>query len=292
MSKSPESYDRNRTDKPNVGFLNDECHCVVTFVARTCPTPQEHKGLIVRQVNLLSDGGPERHPNRLLASLPGDALQALAPFSNTVSLKRNTLLAEAGDELDHVYFPHDGMLSLLTIMRDGNAIEVATIGREGMVGGSAALGIARNMVRVTVQLPLTATRMAMSRFRAAAVANEVLRDIGIRSNEVLLSQARVTAACNALHSIESRFCRWLLQSADRAGGDTVALTQEFLAEMLGVRRTSVTEVAGKLQHAGVIAYSRGVIKILDRPGLEKISCECYQTLVEQSAIVFDDGTRG
>ncbi len=100
---------------------------------------------------------------------------------------------------------------------------------------------------------------------------------------MLLSQARVTAACNALHSIEARFCRWLLQSADRAASETVPLTQEFLAEMLGVRRTSVTEVASKVQAAGAITYSRGVIKILDRPALLRISCECYETLVDQSA---------
>jgi CRP-like cAMP-binding protein len=102
---------------------------------------------------------------------------------------------------------------------------------------------------------------------------------------VLLSQARVTAACNALHSIEARFCRWLLQSADRAASDTVALTQEFLAEMLGVRRTSVTEVASKVQNAGAITYSRGVIRILDRPALLRMSCECYETLLDQSAVL-------
>jgi CRP-like cAMP-binding protein len=112
-----------------------------------------------------------------------------------------------------------------------------------------------------------------------------VRNLCIRYNEVLLSQARVTAACNALHSIEARFCRWLLQSADRAAGDTVALTQEFLAEMLGVRRTSVTEVASKVQAAGAITYSRGVIKILDRHILMRMSCECYQTLLDQSALL-------
>jgi CRP-like cAMP-binding protein len=107
----------------------------------------------------------------------------------------------------------------------------------------------------------------------------------IQYNEVLLSQARVTAACNALHVVEARFCRWLLQSADRVESDTVALTHEFLAEMLGVRRTSVTEVASKIQAAGLINYTRGQITILKRPALEKMSCECYQTLVDQSAVL-------
>ena len=116
-----------------------------------------------------------------------------------------------------------------------------------------------------------------------AATSDPVRNLCIRYNEVLLSQARVTAACNALHSIEARFCRWLLQSADRAASDTSPLTQEFLAEMLGVRRTSVTEVASKVQSAGVITYSRGVIRILDRAALMRMSCECYETLVDQSA---------
>jgi CRP-like cAMP-binding protein len=127
------------------------------------------------------------------------------------------------------------------------------------------------------------SKIPANHFRTAVGASDPLRNVCIRYNEVLLSQARVTAACNALHPIEARFCRWLLQCADRAGGDTVSLTQEFLAEMLGVRRTSVTEVATKTQNAGVITYSRGLIRILDRPALMRMSCECYQNLVDQSA---------
>ena len=175
------------------------------------------------------------------------------------------------------------MLSLLAVMRDGKAIETATVGREGVVGGMAGLGLYRSLVRIVVQLPMTASRIAASQFRKAAVASEALRNLCINYNEVLLTQARITAACNALHPVEARFCRWLLQSADRAAGDTVALTQELLAEMLGVRRTSVTEVAGKMQSEGVITYSRGVIKIVDRAALERLSCECYHTLVEHEA---------
>ena len=132
-------------------------------------------------------------------------------------------------------------------------------------------------------MPIACSRIAAAHFRSAAAASDSIRNLCIRYNEVLLSQARVTAACNALHSIEARFCRWLLQCADRAASDTVPLTQEFLAEMLGVRRTSVTEVASKVQAAGAITYSRGVIKILDRPALLRMSCECYETLLDQSA---------
>jgi CRP-like cAMP-binding protein len=221
--------------------------------------------------------------NKLLASLPRDHFDRLLPHLSVVSLQQGIVLTEAGDEVDQIYFPHDGMLSLLAVLRDGKAIETATVGREGVVGAMAGLGLYKSLVRVVVQMPLTCSRIAAPHFRTAVAASETIRNLCIRYNEVLLSQARVTAACNALHPIEARFCRWLLQSADRSAGDTVALTQEFLAEMLGVRRTSVTEVASRVQNAGVITYSRGVIKILNRPALMRMSCECYETLLDQSA---------
>ncbi len=223
--------------------------------------------------------------NRLLASLPRDHFDRLLPHLSTVSLPQGEVLVEAGDEVDQIYFPHYGMLSLLAVLRDGKAIETATVGREGVVGAMAGLGLYKSLVRVVVQMPSTCSKIAAPHFRTVAAASDPVRNLCIRYNEVLLSQARVTAACNALHPIEARFCRWLLQSADRAAGDTVALTQEFLAEMLGVRRTSVTEVATKVQNAGVIAYSRGVIRILDRPALMRMSCECYETLVDQSVML-------
>src|SRR3981081_1425850 len=131
-------------------------------------------------------------------------------------------------------------------------------------------------------MPMACSRIAATHFRNAAATSDPVRNLCIRYNEVLLEQAQVTAACNALHSIEARFCRWLLQSRDRAESDTIALTQEFLSEMLGVRRTSVTEVASKVQAAGAISYTRGVIKIIDLKALKIISCECYETLREQN----------
>jgi CRP-like cAMP-binding protein len=221
--------------------------------------------------------------NKLLASLPRGHFTRLLPHLVTVSLSQGIVLYEAGDEVDQVYFPHHGMLSLLAVLRDGKAIEIATVGREGVVGAMAGLGLYKSLVRVVVQMPMACGKIAATHFRTAVAASDPIRDLCIRYNEVLLSQARVTAACNALHSIEARFCRWLLQSADRAASDTLNLTQEFLAEMLGVRRTSVTEVASKIQNAGIITYSRGVIKILDRPALMRMSCECYETLLDQSA---------
>lgn len=223
--------------------------------------------------------------NKLLGALPRDQFDLLAPNLASVFLQQAEVLAEPGDEFDHVYFPQSGMLSLLAVLRDGKAIETATVGREGVVGAMAGLGLYKSLVRVVVQLPTMVSRIPASQFRKAAAQSDTVKKICINYNEVLLSQARVTAACNALHLIEARFCRWLLQSADRAESNTMALTQEFLAEMLGVRRTSVTEVASKMQAAGVINYSRGQITILKRSALEKMSCECYQTLVDQSAIL-------
>jgi CRP-like cAMP-binding protein len=231
-------------------------------------------------VNQITGGHLE---NKLLASLPRAQFNLLLPHLAIVGLTQGTVVFETGDEVDQVYFPHSGMFSLLAVMRDGKAIETATVGREGVIGAMAGLGLYTSLVRVVVQLPLTASKIASPLFRKAVAASEEIRNFAIHYNEVLLTQARITAACNALHPVEARFCRWLLQSADRAAAETLTLTQELLAEMLGVRRTSVTEVAGKLQNEGVITYSRGVIRILDRAGLERLSCECYQTLLDHEA---------
>ncbi|WP_375775956.1 Crp/Fnr family transcriptional regulator [Bradyrhizobium sp. ma5] len=221
--------------------------------------------------------------NSLLSSLSRDQLALLTPYMTTEHLEQGNVLCEAGDETEAVYFPHSGMLSLLAVLKDGRAIETAMVGREGAVGAMAGLGLYISQVRVVVQLHAEVSKIPASRFRKAAAQSDVLRSLCMSCNEVLLSQARITAACNAVHVIESRFCRWLLQTADRAGSDPISLTQQFLAEMLGVRRTSVTEVARKVQATGAIEYSRGSIKILDRPLLERQSCECYATLLEQEA---------
>ena len=220
--------------------------------------------------------------NQLLASLPREHYALLAPHMTTSTFPQNLVLSEIGDEVDQIYFPHNGMLSLLAVMRDGKAIETATVGREGVVGAMAGLGLYISMVRVVVQLPMTTSKISSTNFRKAVASSEPLRNLCIHFNEVLLTQARVTAACNALHPVEARFARWLLQSADRAESGTVGLTQELMAEMLGVRRTSVTEVAGKLQAAGIISYSRGIIKVVDRAALESVSCECYRTLIDHT----------
>ena len=223
--------------------------------------------------------------NKLLSALPRAQYNLLAPHLATVSLASGTVLFEPGDKVDHVYFPHSGMLSLLAVMRDGKAVETATVGQEGVVGAMAGLRPYKSSVRVVVQMPTHVSKIASQRFRTLVATSEQLRNLCVEFNEVLLSQARIIAACNALHSVEARFCRWLLQSSDRANSDTVALTQEFLAEMLGVRRTSVTAVAKTLHDKGVINYSRGEIHIQDRHRLKQMSCECYETLLDQSVVL-------
>jgi len=222
--------------------------------------------------------------NKLLAELPRKDFQLLASHLVYEQFAQGTVLFEAGEEVDDVYFPLSGMVSLVVVMRDGKAIETATAGREGVVGAMSGLGLHTSQVRAIAQLPMFASRVASSQMRKAAKVSKPIADLCIRYNEVLLEQARTTAACNALHQIEARFCRWLLQARDRAESDTILLTQEFLSEMLGVRRTSVTEVASKIQAAGAISYSRGVIKILDLEALKAMSCECYETLRKQSGM--------
>ena len=171
--------------------------------------------------------------NKLLASLPRDHFERLQPHLVTIPLPQGDVLTEAGDEVDQIYFPHYGMLSLLAVLRDGKAIETATVGREGVVGAMAGLGLYKSLVRVVAQMPLACSRIAATHFRTVAASSDPVRNLCIRYNEVLLSQARVTAACNALHSIEARFCRWLLQSADRGGNDTVNLTRNFSPKCSG-----------------------------------------------------------
>lgn len=222
--------------------------------------------------------------NRLLANLSRSEYDLVRPHLTVGPFGQATVLAEVGDEIDQIYFPLTGMISLLTILRDGKAIETATIGRDGVFGAAAAFGLHKSKVRAIVQVPITAATISAPHLRRVAERSKAIQLLCIRFNEVLLDQARITAACNALHMIEARFCRWLLRACEVSESNTVMLTQEFLSEMLGVRRTSVTDVASKLQSAGIIGYSRGVIKILDRSGLQERSCECFETLQEQTAV--------
>ena len=222
--------------------------------------------------------------NKLLSRLSRDDFELLRSHLVVAAVAQGMVLAEPGDEIDRVVFPSTGMISLVVIMKDGRAIETATIGRDGVLGASSAFGIYKSKVRALVQIAMVGASMTSAQFRKAAAASKAIQHLCIDSNEMLLTQARVTAACNALHTVEARFCRWLLQTREVSGSDTITLTQEFLSEMLGVRRTSVTEVASKMQGAGIISYARGVIRITNLAALEQRSCECLGTLREQEAL--------
>jgi CRP-like cAMP-binding protein len=213
--------------------------------------------------------------NKLLQALPAAEQALIAPHVAQVDLERGRLLYDPGDIIDHVYFPHDGVISLMTLMDSGAAIESTTIGPEGALGLMAAVAPRQSLSRALVQTPLTASRISAERLHEAWEKSPQLRDLVDRHTEALFGHAMQSAACNALHSVEARFCRWLLTCHDRIATDTITLTQEFLADMLGVQRTTVTAVARTLQDKGMIRYRRGVVDILDRNGLQALSCECY-----------------
>ncbi|HEY2752155.1 Crp/Fnr family transcriptional regulator [Phenylobacterium sp.] len=213
--------------------------------------------------------------NRLLDSLPRDDFGLVAPHLALVDLEKGRLLYDPGDPVDVIYFPHDGVISLMTLMEDGAAIESATIGLEGALGLMAAVAPRQSLSRAIVQTPTRAARIGVAQMHEAWTRSPRIRDLVDRHTEALFGHAIQSVACNALHSVEARFCRWLLACHDRISSDTLALTQEFLADMLGVQRTTVTAVARTLQARGAIRYRRGVVDIVDRDVLEQLSCECY-----------------
>jgi CRP-like cAMP-binding protein len=213
--------------------------------------------------------------NRVLASLSPTDLALIEPHLKDFVMTQGTLLQEPGEQINYIYFPHTGMISLLAVMQHGNSVETATVGREGAVGGMSGFGPRHAFTRAVVQVEGTASRITTAKFQDATRKSASLRETIARLNEGLLAQVQQTAACNALHELEERLCRWLLQTQDRAGGNLITLTHEFLSQMLAVRRTTVTLVARGLQDAGVIKYRRGKIEILDRKKLEKRACECY-----------------
>jgi CRP-like cAMP-binding protein len=213
--------------------------------------------------------------NLLLAALPAEDLGLITPHLQQVELERGKLLYDPGDRVDFVYFPQDGVISLMTLMENGAAIESATIGREGALGLAAAASPRASLVRAIVQTPCRGQRISAAQLHEAWEKSPRIRELVDRHGEALFGHAIQSVACNALHSVEARFCRWLLTCHDRISTDTIALTQEFLADMLGVQRTTVTAVARALQEKGAIRYRRGVVDIVDRQVLETLACECY-----------------
>ncbi len=190
-------------------------------------------------------------------------------------MEKGRILYDPGDPITHVYFPTDCIISLLTLMESGEAIESATIGREGALGLMASVAPRESLSRAMIQSPGRALRLGAPQLNEALKKSPALQHMVDRHTEALYAHVIQSVACNALHSVEARLCRWLLACRDRVDSDTIQLTQEFLADMLGVQRTTVTAVARSLQAKGLIRYRRGVVDVLDRPGLEAASCECY-----------------
>ena len=214
--------------------------------------------------------------NRLLATFSPADRAILESAAEVVELERDAVLFDAGGEVPASYFPADGgMISLVLFMQDGRSVEVATIGREGACGGIVSCGSAPAFARAVVQMPGPALRVPIAAIESAKARSAHVRGLFARYADALLAQVMQSVACNAFHPIEARCCRWLLTAHDRVEGEIIPLTQEYLAEMLGVQRTSVSPIAKQLQDKGLIRYRRGRIEILDRAKLERSACECY-----------------
>jgi len=213
--------------------------------------------------------------NRILRGLPGSEYEAMQPHLELVRLPMGRIVQESGEEMDHVYFPNHGVLSMITVLENGDLVEIATVGNEGMADLSVFLGLKVSHSRLLVQIPGDAQRMERRAFLDFVSRSERLRTLLGRFTVAMFTLVSQSAACNRLHTIEERAARWLLMTHDRVDSDTFPITHDFLASMLGVRRPSVTLAAGILQKAGFISYRRGRMTILDRAGLEGSACECY-----------------
>jgi CRP-like cAMP-binding protein len=216
--------------------------------------------------------------NKILAALPGKEYNRLLSHLTPVSLHRGDTLYETKDRIKYVYFVNRAVVSLVTHVEDGTSVEVGLVGNEGMVGLSIVMGDDVSQNHAIVQIADGAMRMETGKLRAELKRGGQLQSLLLRYSLVLLKQVSQTAACNRNHNLGERLARWLLLCHDRVGGDEIRLTQEFLAQMLGTRRSRVSEAAIILQSAGLIHYSRGIITILDRDSLEEFTCECYQVV--------------
>lgn len=230
-----------------------------------------------------------RPANRLLQALPRAEYERLRPSLESVQLSWKDVLYEADTPIEHVYFIEEGVGSILARSYTESTVEVATIGNEGMVGIPLFLGADRNGTRAIVQVPGAAMRMTSAAFLAKVGPDSTLHHLLHQYTQTLMTQMAQGVLCNRLHAIDRRCARWLLQTRDRVSADEFALTQEFLGQMLGVRRQSVNVVQSLLQRAGLISYSRGSITILDRPGLEAASCECYAIIRDEFDRLFSLG---
>jgi CRP-like cAMP-binding protein len=227
-----------------------------------------------------SDGSPR---NKILTLLPPAELAAVVERSELVEVNSKQVLFEPEQQVDYAYFPEDCVISLVTVMEDGDQVEAMTVGNDGFSGIPVFHEVETSKHKGCGQISGTALRIAAKDFHVLARELPGLRRLLHRYSEFVFETVAQSAACNRLHVIEQRCARWLLMSQDRVGRDTFDLTQEFLAEMLGVRRPGVTVAMGILEKAGLIAHGRGNITVVNRPGLEKASCECYRTIRARQA---------
>lgn len=216
--------------------------------------------------------------NRLLLALPPRNLKQILPELEHVEGQRQQVLIDADRPLHDVFFPDSGVISVVAVYPDGSIIEMATIGREGSTGFQAVFGARISSVRLLVQVPGTAARMPRSAFVRAMETIPAFRNLMLAHVHAFLEQVMVSAACNGAHSLKQRLARWLLMMRDRNDGDVLPVTQDLLAEMLGVHRPTITNVARALEREGLIACDRGRVTVLNRPGLIGVSCECYQVV--------------
>jgi CRP-like cAMP-binding protein len=221
--------------------------------------------------------------NRLLLSLPPRNLKQLEPNLQFIRCQRQQILLDVDASLDHVFFPNSGVISIVAVYADGNIIEMATIGREGCAGVQAFFGARRSSARLMVQIPGSAAKMSRTTFDRAMKSMPSFRGLMLAYTQAFLEQVLVSVACNGRHSLKQRLARWLLMMRDRSDADVMPITQDLLAELLGVQRPSLTHAVAELEEVGLILRSRGQITILDRQGLIKASCECYQLVRERVA---------
>ncbi|HLH93780.1 MAG TPA: Crp/Fnr family transcriptional regulator [Xanthobacteraceae bacterium] len=226
---------------------------------------------------------PEPLHNRLLLALPPAELQVLMRNFVPITCMRGQVLVDADSALDHVFFPNSGVISVVAVYANGDIIEMATIGREGCTGLQAIFGAEMSSVRFLVQIPGSAMKISRPTFQRAMVELPAFRVLMFAYIQAFLEQVLVSGACNGAHSLKERLARWLLMMRDRTDGDILLITHDLLAEMLGAHRPSVTNVARELESSGRIELGRRQVTILDRDGLKKDSCECYQLVRDRIA---------
>jgi CRP-like cAMP-binding protein len=220
--------------------------------------------------------------NHILEALPPAERARLFPHLKLVTLPLGAVLYESGDAQRHIYFPIDAIVSLLYVLNDGASAEIAVVGNDGAIGIALFMGGATTTNRAIVQSAGSAYRLTGTRLKQEFERHGELLHVLLRYTQALITQMAQTAVCNRHHSVDQQLCRWLLLSLDRLDSNKLIMTQELIANMLGVRREGVTEAAGMLQRRGVIEYRRGKITVLDRPGLEALSCECYQVVKKET----------